>query len=98
MATGAGSVKWLLLLNLPNHTPRSAIGSEAIATSASAKAKGVAASTLWQANKAPSGISRLLGNKPWKSSKDGSALETDGVVSHSRSCRIFARTCRWPGA
>lgn len=92
MAAGAGSTKWLVLLVLPNQIPRSAIGSEATGTSGSAGAKGVAGRRLWQANKSVSGISRLLGNKAWKSLKDGNWLETDGVVSHSSSSNIFART------
>ena len=97
-AAGVGSIKWLLLLNLPNQIPRSAMGSVATGISGSSGAPGAAALDLWQANKSLSGISRLLGNKARKSSKDGNSLETDGVVSHSSSCRIFPRTCRCPGA
>ena len=95
---GVGSIKWLLLLNLPNQIPRSAMGSVATGISGSSGAPGAAALDLWQANKSLSGISRLLGNKARKSSNDGNSLETDGVVSHSSRCRIFPRTCRCPGA
>ena len=63
MAAGAGSIKWLLLLNLPNQIPRSAMGSGATGTSGSGGAPGAAGLALWHANKSLSGISRLLGNK-----------------------------------
>ena len=63
MDAGRGSIKWLLLLNLPNQMPRSAMGSGATGTSGSGGAPGAAGLALWHANKSFSGISRLLGNK-----------------------------------
>ena len=63
MAAGKGLIKWMLLLNLPNQIPCSAMGSEAAGTSGSGGGPGVAGVALWHANKSLSGISRLLGNK-----------------------------------